>query len=170
MQPPEALARALADVARQAAEQQGGRPTRCATIHLTLAFLGDVPVADLPVLVALGERLRGLRFPLRIDRLGYWPNKRLLWAGLSEVPEELRDVQRQLLAALAAAGYRTDPAGRGFAPHLTLVRRLPPDGAAALVAGGLRPLDWPCSSFALFRSDPGASGPEHTVLREFPLA
>ena len=144
---------------------------RCDTIHLTLAFLGDVPVAGLPMLNALGEKIRGVRFSLRIDRLGYWPHKRLLWAGMSEVPQRLHDLQRQLLAALAESGYRIDSAGRGFTPHITLVRHVPSGSLDSAVAGGaLRPCDWPCSSFALIRSDLSLSGTNYTVLQAFPLA
>lgn len=145
---------------------------RCDTVHLTLAFLGDVPLADLPMLHALGEKIRGVRFSLRIDRLGYWPHKRLLWAGMSEVPDGLHDLQRQLLAALAESGYRVDSAGRGFTPHITLVRHVPSESLDSAAAGGsaLPPLDWPCSSFALLRSDLSSSGPSYTVLQAFPLA
>jgi len=172
LRPPDALAGTLADVARDAAERLGGRPTRCDTIHLTLAFLGDVPVDDLPVLQAIGDGIQCSRFALRIDRLGYWPHKRLLWAGMSEVPDGLRDLHRQLQGTLAASGYRSDTAAHGFAPHITLVRHMPSGEADSMVtgAGNLHPLDWPCSSFLLFKSELRSSGPDYGILRKYSLA
>lgn len=172
MQPPEAVATALAEVARRTAERQGGRPTRGDTIHLTLAFLGDIPVAELPRLQAVGDRVRGARFSLRIDRLDYWRNKRLLWAGTSEVPRCLQDLHKQLLAALAGAGFRADSKGGEFTPHITLVRHVLSEQPDSTGIGGdpTWPLDWPCSSFALLRSELSSAGPNYTVLRTFPLA
>lgn len=172
LRPPEALVGTLADVARHAAERLGGRPTRCDTIHLTLAFLGDVPVDDLPVLQAIGDSVQCSRFTLRIDRLGYWQHKRLLWAGMSDVVDGLRDLHRQLQGALAASGYRSDSAAHGFAPHITLVRHMPSGGADSKVtgAGNLHPLDWPCSNFFLFKSDLHSSGPDYAILQTYSLA
>ena len=43
--PPEDLSRALADGAEALARRFGGKPARRETIHLTLAFLGEVDAA-----------------------------------------------------------------------------------------------------------------------------
>lgn len=172
LHPPETVATALAEVARRTAERQGGRPTRGDTIHLTLAFLGDIPVAELPRLQAVGDRVRGARFSLRIDRLDYWRHKRLLWAGPSEVPRCLRDLHKQLLAALAESGFRGDLKGGEFTPHITLVRHVSLENPDLTGLGGdpTWPLDWPCSSFALLRSELSSAGPNYTLLRTFTLA
>lgn len=169
--PPNVLAEALANVAREAAEHLGGRPTRRDTIHLTLAFLGDVPVSELPKLYAAGERVRASPFTLKIDRCGYWQHNGVLWAGLGEGQDCLHDLYRQLQAALGESGFRPDPQERRYTPHLTLVRRVPVPGDEPMqaVRQGFRSLDWLCTSYALVRSDLSASGPHYTTLREFPL-
>jgi 2'-5' RNA ligase len=166
------LAEALADVARVAAERLGGRPTRRETIHLTLAFLGDVPVSELPELYAAGERVRASSFALKIDRCGYWQHNGVFWAGLGGRQDGLHDLYRQLRAALGESGFRPDPQERRYTPHLTLIRRVPVPGDEPMqtIRQGFRSLDWLCASYALVRSDLSASGPHYTPLREFPLA
>jgi 2'-5' RNA ligase len=166
------LADALAEVARAVAERLGGRPTRRETIHLTLAFLGDVPVSELPELCAAGERVRASPFALKIDRCGYWQHNGVFWAGLGEGQDCLHDLYRQLQASLGESGFRPDPLARCYTPHLTLVRRVPVPGDEPMqaVTQGFRSLDWLCASYALVRSDLSASGPQYTTLREFPLA
>lgn len=171
MWPPDALADTLAEVAREAAEHLGGRPTRRDTIHLTLAFLGDVPVSELPKLYAAGERVRASSFALKIDRCGYWQHNGVLWAGLGEGLDCLHDLYRQLRAALDESGFRPDPQVRRYTPHLTLVRRvsLVSDESMQATAQGFRSLDWLCTSYVLVRSDLSVSGPQYTTLREFSL-
>jgi len=41
--PPTAAAEQLTDIANSISKQLGGKPTRQDTVHLTLAFLADVP-------------------------------------------------------------------------------------------------------------------------------
>lgn len=108
-------------------------------------------------------------FSLRIDRLGCWPNKRLLWAGMSSVPEALGELHRQLTAALTGAGYRTDSAVRGLTPHITLVRHLPTRIHDLENGGALQPLDWLCQGFSLLRSDVHPSGASYVSIQEYPL-
>jgi 2'-5' RNA ligase len=99
------LASALADVALAAAKRYGGRTSRPDTIHLTLAFLGEVPEAALPTLCALAAELKAPPFELVIDRLGFWPHNHLLWAGCSTTPAPLQDMVLTLQKSLIAAGF-----------------------------------------------------------------
>jgi len=115
-------------------------------IHLTLAFLGDTPVARIPKLLALSRGVEFSPMRLQLDRVGYWKHNRILWCGASEDPPALAalvDALRKRLDAAAIAYDRTP-----FVSHLTLMRN----------AAGLPPaplwaqLIWEVRDFALVRS------------------
>jgi 2'-5' RNA ligase len=166
------LASALADVALAAAKRYGGRTSRPDTIHLTLAFLGEVPEAALPTLCALAAELKAPPFELVIDRLGFWPHNHLLWAGCSTTPAPLQDMVVDLQNTLIAAGFTPDLAGRRFTPHLTLLRKVPvisqPGSAEPLPE--ISPLPWHCSRWVLVRSRSNAQGASYQAIGDFLLA
>ena len=57
--PPLEVAEQLAGVARAVAQQFGGKPTRQETLHLTLAFLGEVPDDRMSLLMQTARRNAG---------------------------------------------------------------------------------------------------------------
>ena len=169
--PDDALATCLEAVATAAALRFGGRPTRRETLHLTLAFLGDVAGAELPGLIAAGRRVGVAPFTLQIDRLGCWRHNRLLWAGCRPEPG-LDRLLAQLQLALAEAGRPQPARPHAFMPHLTLIRKLPastlPDQVRLFPPGDMPP--WHCSRFRLVASQLSAAGSAYTTLAEFPLS
>ena len=80
--PGAATAAALHARARALQAECGGRAMRRDTIHLTLAFLGDVAVPRLAALGAVAQSVRGERFVLELDRVGNWRGNRILWSGV----------------------------------------------------------------------------------------
>lgn len=170
--PPEDVAQALGDTAEALARRFGGRPTRRQTIHLTLAFLGDVALVELPKLLAAGDQIDASAFSLNIDRVAYWSHNHLLWAGPGQAPASLLELRRQLVCALAEAGHPVATPDRPFAPHLSLVRRVttPPAGTDFPEAFRPAPLDWPCGSFVLVRSMATPAGSAYSIARSFALA
>ncbi|MFN4325913.1 MAG: RNA 2',3'-cyclic phosphodiesterase [Azonexus sp.] len=165
--PPAAVADTLAGVACTLASRYGGRPTRRDTIHLTLAFLGDVPLPALPRLRALGRGLQANCFDLSLDHLAYWAHNHLLWAGCRTTPEGLTDLHGRLHTALGEGGFPVDPPGRRFTPHVTLVRKL--DLAESTDWPPLPSLIWHCASFVLVQSALRPEGPHYRVIENFPL-
>lgn len=168
--PPPEVADRLAVIADDAAARLGGRATRRATIHLTLAFLGEVPESRLAELAEIAAGVQGAAFDLCLDRLGYWQHNHLLWAG-GEMPAALAELQAALSQALASQGFKVDGEGRRFVPHVTLVRKLPP--ACPLAAGQEMPLSglsWTCQKFFLVRSRLSSSGSDYLILRDFLLS
>lgn len=171
------MAERLGDIADDAAQSFGGRATRRETIHLTLAFLGNVPEARLPELCAAAARVRGEPFSLTIDRLGFWPHNHLLWAGCPVPVAPLGELFDRLGQALGLAGFKGGETGqdgkkgRDFVPHITLVRRVP----AATAPSETRPLPlvgalpWDCARFVLVRSTLSAAGSDYRIIGEFPL-
>ncbi len=164
------MADRLAAIAAEAAARLGGRATRRDTIHLTLAFLGDVPESRLAELGEVAAAVRGAAFDLRLDRLGFWQHNHLLWGGGTK-PAGLEALHGALRKALTDAGFKVDGEGRNFAPHLTLVRKVPP--SSGLEGGYETPITampWSCDRFFLVRSRLSSSGSEYLILREFSLA
>jgi 2'-5' RNA ligase len=174
--PDEQCAGRLGALARDVAARLGGRAMQKDTLHLTLAFVGEVSEACLPELIALGdavaqamaspestpadERDAGL---ILVDRLGYWKNQGILWAGSERFPHRPGVLADRLGASLTANGYAV--ASRPFAPHVTLLRRVttlpPPDALDALTDG---PIAWPYHDFVLLRSRRDQHGPAYERL------
>ena len=168
--PPAGLADDLAAIAGAAARRCGGRASRRENIHLTLAFLGELPAAAVPALVEAGRRIAAAPFDLRIDRLGFWRHNQLLWAGCAPSPG-LDALAAQLDAALAVGRPAPDERRPAFKAHLTLARKLPPATRPADVAGFFRAdlPAWPCARFTLTASRLSPAGPSYTPLAEFLL-
>jgi len=164
--PSPALAQDLAGVADECAGRFGGRPTRPETIHLTLAFLGAVPVSRLAELAGVARAVAAPPFVLELDRLAFWPHQKLLWAGCRATPPALAQLVGGLHGALAAAGFAV-AAYPDFVPHVSLLRRIPhgvPDALPVLAKA-----DWACDSFVLAASHRSAAGADYRVLAEFPM-
>ena len=133
------------------------------TIHLTLAFLGDVAVPRLAALGAVAQSVRGERFVLELDRVGSWRGNRILWSGCAQPPAALPALADALAAGLRAADFELE--ARAFNPHVTLVRNAlrPPQGIE------MAPLRWPVASFVLVASERDAGGAHYRVLGRWPL-
>ncbi len=162
--PPEPAAHTLHAWAEAAHARTGGRVTRAATIHLTLAFLGDVAGDRVASLIDCARRVRGQPFDLRLDEGRRWEHNRIVWAGPLSMPEPLRDLAAQLDGVLESGGFRTEK--REFKAHISLVRRagegegLPP----------FEPVEWHADEFVLVRSALASDGPAYATLSRFSLA
>lgn len=105
----------------------GVRWVQPAGIHLTLKFLGEVKGGLVePLLGALREAAAGVgkaAFPLHLDGLGVFPNRReprVIWAGVGGDLGSLAGIQGRVEDAAAALGLARER--RAFRPHLTLGR------------------------------------------------
>ena len=161
--PDAATAAALHARGRTLRAECGGRLMRRETVHMTLAFLGDVPASRLAVLEEVAGALHAERFVLELDRVGGWHGHRVLWAGCETVPAALQALAAELGARLRAAGFELE--ARAFNPHVTLVRnalRSPRQTEAPL-------LRWPVASFVLVASERYADGAHYRVLERWSL-
>jgi 2'-5' RNA ligase len=165
--PPPAALDSFGRMARDCAGQFGGQPSRQESIHLTLAFLGQVSEAQLPLLIQKAQEIRHAAFALTIDRLRCWQHKHLLWAGCASPNPELLALFEMIQTLAGDLGITLDK--RGFTPHLTLVRKLP-TGAETLPVPEIHPIHWDCSEFVLVQSCVTASGPQYRSISVFPLA
>jgi len=96
------------------------------SMHITLLFLGQVAELDLvPICRIVNKGVRGIApFDMAIGGLGVFPTPRrpkVLWAGVKEGAESMRQIHAHLEAPLLEqGGYRREE--RGYNPHLTLGR------------------------------------------------
>lgn len=162
------LAARLAALAQEISARNGGRPTRQETIHLTLAFLGNVPAGRLDELQKLAAAIRVPPFGLVLDRLDDWRHNRLAWAGASRMPDGLTSLVATLHAGLREGGFPFDDGRRAFMPHVTLVRRLP-GGTPPVLPAMIPPMSWVCDEFRLVLSRLDGQGSAYETLGRYPL-
>ena len=122
-------------------------------MHLTLAFIGEYPDADL-VLDALST-VSFTPFDITLEGIGCFGD--LWWAGLKEsVP--LMSVVRRIRRALAESEIPFDR--KRFSPHITLIRK-----ASGKMPGiQVQPVTMTVSTISLMRSDRGRNGMIYTEL------
>lgn len=123
------------------------------TLHVTLAFLGSRPAAEVATIAPILAAHDGGAAPrlalLRV--LGLPPRRaRVLTVELEDLDGTLGDLQGRLSDQLAAAGVYT-PEARPFRPHVT-VARLRPRMRAPRDAPALEPLTFDGASITLYRS------------------
>jgi 2'-5' RNA ligase len=162
--PPPELQAALAERGREALGERRARRVAADNLHVTLAFLGEVDADARACAEAAAGRVSAAPFTLRIDRLGYWSRRGLLWAGPGSQPPELAALAADLNRALATdCGYQPDK--RPFQAHVTLARKV------AKLPGrmAIEPLEWPVARFVLVASELGPGGAAYTIVGEWPL-
>ncbi|MFT4171892.1 MAG: RNA 2',3'-cyclic phosphodiesterase [Rhodocyclaceae bacterium] len=139
-----------------------GRHMRADTLHMTLAFIGEVNETDCADIISAVGRVQAPAFTLRLDALGYWANNHILWAGTSRTPEVLSKLAADLRGTLDGIGIPYDR--KAFTPHVTLMRN-----ASAVVAERLQdPIEWPIREWRLVRSRPRSIGPHYETLARWP--
>jgi len=80
--PDDDVRESLAQFGRDIARKSRGRAVSPENAHLTLAFLGDVARARLPVLQQVGDRVPHAGFVVEFDALGAWRASGVAWQGL----------------------------------------------------------------------------------------
>ncbi len=126
-------------------------------LHLTLAFIGEVPDAQ-PVLDALSG-VSFAPFPLRLDGLGCFGD--LWWAGMAE-SAPLAVLAHKVRHALAENGIPFDR--KRFSPHVTLIRKARGDMSGVRIENASMTVE----AVSLMRSDRGRNGMLYTELSRFP--
>ncbi|GAA1948584.1 RNA 2',3'-cyclic phosphodiesterase [Nocardioides panacihumi] len=156
------------------------RWTQADQVHVTLAFLADVPDRSLDELVERLGRAAGRRTPVEtaIAGGGAFPDAaraRVLWTGL-DLDESGRTELSRLATGARAAATKSgiDVDGQRFRPHLTVARL----GHPQEVTRWVRLLDayrgpaWTADNLSLVQSHLGEgprNRPRYEVIGEFPL-
>lgn len=160
---PDADAAARLHALGQAAHANcGGRRMRRDTLHMTLAFIGDVEAARVADLIAAAGEVAVEPFTLAIDRMGSWRHNRIAWAGTHHVPQPLAALASGLDAKLRTAGFELER--RKFFPHVTLLRRI----HSAFPEQPVEPFEWAVERFVLVRSQRMPDGARYEVIHAWP--
>jgi len=91
------LAATLAPLARDVAEQTGGRAVPQENLHATLAFLGSVAHAAVAPLKSMADALPRSSFGVSLDTLGSFRQARVAWIGAAQVPAALQQMHAALI-------------------------------------------------------------------------
>jgi len=158
--PGEAASPALARLAREVAQVCEGKPVAREKIHLTLAFLGEVPASRIDAARAAAAAIRFAAFAFTLDRVGSFRAAHVAWAGCREAPAALGALQSSLAETLRAARFELED--RPFTAHATVARRI----GKALPPAAIEAIDWPVHAFTLVRSESGTG--RYGVVEEFP--
>jgi 2'-5' RNA ligase len=108
-------------VSWQLAHLHGGRIVPPENLHLTLAFLGHRPRADVPAVVAALESTAGRAGQILLDVRGYRETRSVAMLTLGDEGNRATDLAGRLHEQLESAGvYRREE--RPWLPHLTVLR------------------------------------------------
>lgn len=143
----------------------GGRRMPMANLHMTLAFLGEVPGDRVNALIALGDDLPRDAISLRFDRIECWKKPELACLRPTESPVALTRLVGQLNTGLRMAGFPLE--GKAFKPHVTLARHVTTSSPSLPV---WPVIEWQVPAIALVRSRLTPEGSEYAVLHEWALA
>jgi 2'-5' RNA ligase len=176
---PGALLTALEDLQGELrAEGLRARWVRPGGMHLTLAFLGEIPAGQVAAVAGAVRCAAAGCAPVGLSAggIGVFPGlrrPRVLWVGLAGQTERLAELQRRLDGRLSALGFQT--ADRPFRGHVTLGRLTSPVDAGRIAAAvasrdGRLFGRFEVRELVLIQSDLRPSGPVYTELIRAALA
>jgi RNA 2',3'-cyclic 3'-phosphodiesterase len=167
---PEPARAALVAFRTAAADSARWRPVPDEALHLTLAFLGHRPEADVEAVAAVlreapatAPRLtlgRALGLPLR--------RPRVLTAAIVDHDGTLAELQGWVSHELAARGLY-EPEARAFRPHATVARLRPDARAAGEKMPGPAPVTFYGEALTLYQSRLRRDGARYEPLARLPL-
>ncbi len=178
-----ALQSHLAGIIRQVAQALPGiRWVDAASIHLTLAFLGELTDEQVTEVIQATEMAaqQALPFSYRLSHLGTFglPRyPRVIWMGIEEASGALVAIHHTLNRQLQQRGFEVET--RSFSPHLTLARLKSPLSSLdlqtlqALLADKPRSLasaeSYPACHLDVMKSELLRTGARYTCLQSCPI-
>lgn len=139
-----------------------------AALHVTAAFLGDLPAGAVPSLLAAAAAAEAESpSPASAALAGLggfpsWSRARVLWAGVGEGGGAMGALQASLSRRLAASGFALED--RRYSPHCTL-GRVKGGASAAPPAPPFPPASFPCGPVRLYESRLEPAGARHAEVR-----
>lgn len=128
--------------------------------HVTTAFIGSFPEADIAGLLARAAQIPVEPFRLRFDRVEFWPRPKVASLVAPTVPPELQRLVDAQNALLADFGVPVEE--RTFRPHITVVRRARPFETQRLAQPAV--VDW--TGFELVESISQPGGATYRPLKQ----
>ena len=125
-------------------------------LHMTLAFIGEWPEDVTEELPEVEKP-----FPLVLSHIGFFPEAKVMWAGV-EKSEALERLAGRVRHSLAEAGIPFDP--KKFNPHITLVRKPSVPTGVVVSETEIPAAEMAVEEVCLYRSDRGKNGMVYTVI------
>ncbi|AQU03656.1 MAG: 2'-5' RNA ligase family protein [Dehalococcoides mccartyi] len=151
------------------------------SMHLTIKFLGDTPLSQIPNIIKGLEKAAQVcyAFTLSTTRIGAFPSlssPKVIWLGLDGEIEKLNTLFAEVEKNISGLGFPAEK--RDFAPHLTLGRLK--EGAAKSdlqtaaetlkTAPPVPKTSFRALNICLFKSQLLPAGPVYTRLAQISLA
>lgn len=145
-------------------------------LHLTLVFLGEVPLSRSPAIIeALGRDIARAPYQMTLAGLGIFPRRgapRALWLGVTHGSGETIALQALMIERLGLSHNSTGTRARdvekppaAFTPHVTLARWRSGHASRRWATQDEHVLAVvPVDSVTLFESRLGPGGPSYTAL------
>lgn len=161
---PEPLQQQLVRWRAEQFPEEAGRPVAAASLHITLAFLGEISDEKAQGLRQLAGRIRQPSFNLSLDDAGHWPRPGVVWLGCRQAPRGLLQLAEMLRAQAARSGCYQSP--QPFHPHITLLRN-----ATRPVALPPRNFHWQFTvdHFSLYQSQFSQGRTRYRAIQSWPL-
>ena len=146
-------------------------------LHLTLKFLGDVPLTNVEGLALAAQRAatKVEPFEMTVGGCGAFPPKghpRVLWIGIEDPSGQLAFLHAALEDDCAKAGFPHEE--RSFHPHLTIARIRKPHDSRLLAAAhkdmGYERETVRASELIVIRSELRSEGSNHTIISRHPFS
>ena len=153
------------------------RWTKHGNIHLTLNFLGDMPISRID---EISKALRNITsqfspFAISLAGIGAFPNSRqprIVWVGIEKGAERLTEIAKLIETSMKSLGFPREK--RPFSPHLTVgrIRRLtkPAIMTESLERSEVGEIgEFVINRISFIKSQLDPSGSIYTTLAEAPL-
>ena len=159
------------DILRSSMPEVRASWSRGDTPHLTLKFLGDIPLTSIEKLSAAASIAASKVQPCEIfvEACGAFPQRgqpKVLWIGIDDPSGKLAELNRALEDECANAGLAREP--RAFNPHLTIARIRQPQGSRQLAARhkeiGFNREIAGVAEISVIRSELRSEGSKHTTI------
>lgn len=135
-----------------------------ANFHMTLAFLGHIDDRQHETLIEKLSDLRYQPFSFTLDVTGIWNGPKILFAAPSSPPEELMALAKGVRKAAHQSGIGIE--GKGFEPHVTLIRKATVATPLPLFPPGI---ECQIDNFHLFESVSGPRGVSYPIRHSWSL-
>jgi 2'-5' RNA ligase len=133
------------------------------SLHLTVAFTGEVSQAQAAALRVVGAGDRPAAFTVGFTSYEYWHKSEVIVAAASDCPPSLLDLHGRLRAEFERLGLVRD--AMEFRPHVALARKV----TQAPVLKAMSRFFWRVQALHLVHSSESATGSVYTVVDTWPL-
>jgi 2'-5' RNA ligase len=141
----------------------GGRYMLPETLHVTLAFLGEVAENRLEALQLVAQEVNFQRFDLELAETHYWEHNHIAYAAPKIVPLHHTNLVNELESKLSNHRFHFEQ--RPYKPHVTLLRNAHWSDAPL---PRQTKVCWQVSDFVLVQSLSDERGAHYEVLARFP--